>query len=576
MGLFKKISVKRKIMIAFSLGMLVLFAALCALFFRMASSYATDMSRRSLMQTTSILQERTEDLYHSYNNQTVMLYHMNSINYLGNKEKEQQHYDDIVRDIASIFDTSKGAFSIYLQTENNQYYRGTQIQNIDEHIKTNISKVRERSGRLAWLSVTELHPYSGKKTQYFVMSRIIYSKELNEVASLWLIVQPTVLNDIFAKTSFIDGAQVFLSNRDNSMFYPDNVANDQAEKALYSIPDNERSGGFETQKLLVVYRKSYDTQWSCVSVAPKSQIFNHLRVIVLYFAIFMVFCILLIIILFKLLNHIVFLPLNDMVRGVDNVAQGDLTTQIPQQYVDEMGILANHFNIMVLRVSSLLTEVKQQEAEKNNYRMQSLMMQMSPHFIYNTLNTIKWIAVINKQNQIAKLIDSLIQIFKNMTNKTDDNNTVKDEIAFLESYIHIQRARYTSFNVSFEMQDGVESLSIKRFLLQPIVENAIIHGVKDKPDSEIKIAIYRENQNLYIDVIDNGAGFDMNSDNKNKSETESKKRNHIGIENVVQMIKLEHGDEYGLIINSSPGSGTHVKYTLPVIENHSGDGGEKL
>lgn len=141
--------------------------------------------------------------------------------------------------------------------------------------------------------------------------------------------------------------------------------------------------------------------------------------------------------------------------------------------------------------------------------MQALMMQMSPHFIYNSLNTIKWIAVINKQENIRQMIESLIQIFMNMSKRTDENNTIRDEMELLQNYANIQKARFLNFDLMIRADEDTMDLQIKRFLLQPIVENAIIHGLNQSEKiGMICIRVYQDKY-LHVEITDNGVGFEV-------------------------------------------------------------------
>jgi len=224
--------------------------------------------------------------------------------------------------------------------------------------------------------------------------------------------------------------------------------------------------------------------------------------------------------------------------------------------------LTDHFNTMVRKVNHLMENVKEEEKEKNEFKMQALMMQMSPHFIYNSLNTIKWIAVINKQENIRQMIESLIQIFMNMSKRTDENNKIRDEMELLQNYANIQKARFLNFDLVIQADEDTMDLPVKRFLLQPIVENAIIHGLNQSEKiGLISIRVYQDGY-LHVEITDNGVGFEV-SQLKEKREPDTR-HTRIGLENVQQMLKLEYGDPYGMKIESALGKGTKVSYLLPI------------
>ena len=205
-----------------------------------------------------------------------------------------------------------------------------------------------------------------------------------------------------------------------------------------------------------------------------------------------------------------------------------------------------------------------QKTQKNRQKLRVLSAQLTPHFIYNALNTIKWVAVLNHQENIQKLIESLNYVLMNAARDDEAGYCVEDELKLVENYAVIQKARFMNFELVIEKDENCLTCRIRKFVLQPIIENAVIHGLgrgKIK-NTEIKVKVWAD-ENLHIIVEDQGVGFDVEEWRQKPGKKEG--HTNIGIHNVEEMIRMEYGENYGMWIESSPGAGTKVTYLLPVI-----------
>lgn len=195
--------------------------------------------------------------------------------------------------------------------------------------------------------------------------------------------------------------------------------------------------------------------------------------------------------------------------------------------------------------------------------MLALVSQLKPHFVYNALNTIKWMAVLNHQQNIQHLTESLIHVFMNAAKVDDENYCIRDELELVKNYAIIQKARFMNFELIIDAQPESLDCRIRKFLLQPIIENAIVHGLNrgKVKNTDIKISVWLDGY-LCITVRDEGVGFDVEKWRESKEVKDE--HTNIGLHNVEQIIHLEYGDPYRLEIESAPGCGTTMKYILPI------------
>lgn len=265
------------------------------------------------------------------------------------------------------------------------------------------------------------------------------------------------------------------------------------------------------------------------------------------------------------------IPIKNLILTMKIVENGNFDTAIEVKSSDELYQLGNAFNRMVKKVQNLIVERNLKEKEKNEAEMEALQAQINPHFISNTLSTIRFMAMIAKVDNIKEMTEAFINIVTSSFNRNSRFHTIETEIHVLESYIHIMQVRYgNKFAVSIEASDEVKSFYVLKMLIQPIVENAIVHGLSDSEgDGEIAVRFKKENETLLVEVEDNGVGIDEEKIQKVLTEDHRSKKGFtgLGINNVDQRIKLNHGNDFGLSIESELDCYTLFKIKLPLI-NH--------
>lgn len=247
---------------------------------------------------------------------------------------------------------------------------------------------------------------------------------------------------------------------------------------------------------------------------------------------------------------------------------------------DEIASLYDDLNLMKESLKNLIDEVyvekirgeqlkiKQQEAQ-----FKVLASQINPHFLYNTLETIRMKAYCNNQKEIADLVKMLGKIMRRNLEATDKEVTIKSEIELLENYLKIQQARFGD-KVDYECNAEIDdSKLILPLLIQPVVENAFVHGIeKSLTNGKITINIFEEQKHTVIEIRDDGVGMDEEQLQKLRdkiSSVDNNAKKSIGLTNVNQRIKIFYGDEYGMYIESIKGKGTDVILTLPILEGDS-------
>lgn len=263
-------------------------------------------------------------------------------------------------------------------------------------------------------------------------------------------------------------------------------------------------------------------------------------------------------------------PIMRLIEHMEVISSGNFSRNPAIESNDELGIIGRQINEMSSHVSDLMENRIRDEQEKMHLEIKMLQAQINPHFLYNTLDSIKWIATMQHNAGIVRVVSALSSLLKNMAKGFNEKVTVRQELDFLDNYITIEKIRYIElFDVEIKVDDPLlYDAGIIKLTLQPIVENSIFSGIEPSGNPGlIEIHIFSREQVLYISIRDNGVGISKENIDRMLTDTSRVTRNYmsgIGLPNVDRRIKLVYGQEYGLAIDSEVGVYTCVTVSLPL------------
>lgn len=234
---------------------------------------------------------------------------------------------------------------------------------------------------------------------------------------------------------------------------------------------------------------------------------------------------------------------------------------------DEIGHLNRAFVRMSDNIRNLFDKLDRESREKEQYRYESLRAQLNPHFLFNTLTSIRWMALIRGADNIADSIDALASVLKYSLSRGDEEATLKEELENIKNFIYIHNLRYQDQCIlEIDIMEEMEELRMMKFILQPIVENAIIHGMcKDKKELNIRVYGYVEEETLLLFVEDDGIGITKEAVEAFTTSKSGGRMTGIGLKNVDTCIRMNYGEQYGLTVEGMKKGGTCVTYRLPVL-----------
>jgi two-component system sensor histidine kinase YesM len=260
-------------------------------------------------------------------------------------------------------------------------------------------------------------------------------------------------------------------------------------------------------------------------------------------------------------------PLAKLKNKLDLIGKGKPSLLFSEKANDEIEALEQSFNNMVLRIEDLIQKNNLEKEKQRELELTALQAQINPHFVYNTLDAIAWIAKLKKQGDIERMVMALATFFRISLHKGEKFITLAEEIQLVESFVSIEQLRFPDkVEIIYDIPEDIKNCLILKIILQPLVENAIKHGISNKEGKgEIRITGCRAGNDLKLEVIDNGVGFELDASDV-QIAPKNIQQSGYGLRNVDERIKLEYGADYGLIFKSEKNKGTRVTLTLKVHE----------
>ena len=257
-------------------------------------------------------------------------------------------------------------------------------------------------------------------------------------------------------------------------------------------------------------------------------------------------------------------PVNDLSAAMGEVERGEFDVRLATKREDELGRLAGSFNHMVAEYKDYLDRSVQRQKELNDAQLRMMQAQLNPHFLYNTLDSVKWMAVTSGERQIADLATDLADLLRAAIS-ADEFITLEKELELVERYVEIQLVRFGDrFTCEVDAPERYRSCLLPKLVLQPIVENAIIHGVAEREDGYIKLTATEQGGDLLIFVCDNGCGMPQALVEQLNAGDLHIAGGHLGLNNVNSILRLHYGPQYGISASATENEGSRVCLRLPL------------
>lgn len=328
-------------------------------------------------------------------------------------------------------------------------------------------------------------------------------------------------------------------------------------------PDKETSLNYLKEHYVCIEKKIEDTKWNFCLYQPKEELEKSVWTLLLGNIPVLLLCLLLILLLGYFFSRKMVERLEQLTENMNQINLGLRKVTVVSQSKDEIGVLVRTFTRMMDEINKLISQVYEAKIKLQKTEMKALQAQINPHFLYNSLSIINWKALEADNEEISRITLALSTYYRTSLNKGETMTIAANEIRNIDAYLQIQLIMHdNSFQVIKEIQEAALSYSVPKLILQPLVENAIEHGldVSEKEEKWLKISVCKEKDALIMAVEDNGMGM---SEEQAKSIITYRSKGY-GVRNVNDRITLLYGEEYHLRVKSRQGEGCRIEIVIPV------------
>ena len=582
------------------MNMIVLFSALilCALFVFLGISIR-ETQKAVLMNSTEYTKQLIEqvnsdiDAYISYmeNISTIVVTNMDAREYLSDTDLEEQRetilYNRMLSQFETILNMREDIYNIAIYGENDKVILNYGNQRINPNVNVKTMKWYEKAikadGRRV-LSSSHVQNLVYDDYKWVVtLSKAIRTKETGEILGALLVdLNYSSITRLCQKINIGNKGYVFIIDENGEVIYHpkqqliytglrrEKIAEILASKDDYFIAE------VDDEEKLYTMSTSEKTGWTVVGVANINELFARKKETQKIYLAWTLLLLLSAFVIAVLFSDKLTKPITELRNSMKEVEKGNFDgIKLDDSGDSEIGMLHRSFNIMTDEIQNLMKDKIKNQKEKYKLELKALQSQINPHFLYNTLDSIVWMAEGGNNREVVIMTASLAKLLRQSISNEEEFVTIEQEVGYVKSYLTIQKMRYRdqlTFNI--DVDPDIFSYQIIKLTLQPLVENAIYHGIKYRDTKgTITIKGHATETDILLQIIDNGIGMDEEMllhifDKRDKHG----KNNGVAIENVNRRIKLHYGEKYGLTYKSKVNEGTIVSILIPKEEGVHKDG----
>ncbi|MBO3443384.1 sensor histidine kinase [Clostridium sp. CCUG 7971] len=334
---------------------------------------------------------------------------------------------------------------------------------------------------------------------------------------------------------------------------------------IKEIDNNTSIGKINGKKFIITSKGISYASWDLLGIIPYSFIYSSCTDIYITYALVAIAMLALSIFIAIIIHKSITKPINEIVYTMNNVEESTIGEEMIISGNDEISFIMQKYNEMSKKLKVLIHTVKLREKEKREVTLRMLQAQINPHFLFNTLGSLRYVAIMNNDNTVGSGLEALAKLLRSIILNKDEFISVNQEIENVKNYITIQKIRYgDSFNIEYFIDESILEEKILKFILQPIVENCILHGFEEANDTnDIKIKLYDGGEFIHFEIIDNGIGID--EERLEEGNFNIDKFAGIGVKNIKERLNLYYEGVYIFEITSKYQNGTITKIVIPKI-----------
>jgi two-component system sensor histidine kinase YesM len=500
--------------------------------------------------------------------------------------------DKLIEQLGTIIDTRQDIVSVALFTSQGELVTGLPMKEMRNNTKLTeqswFKNALENPNHLSFSLPHIQNLYKGQYTWVVSMSKGITITRNHETiqAVVMIDVNFKTIDDLCRRVNLGKKGYVYIIDESagNMIYHPQQqliyagLKYENVEQALKYTFGNymEESNG---EKKLITIKTVNNIGWKIIGVSYMDEIVTTRKEISGFISWLLLFVLVFVLLISAFMSAKISQPIKRLEKSMRKVEQGEFDIHIAVRGDDEVGRLSRRFNLMVVRIRLLMEQSTREQEAIRKSELEVLQSQINPHFLYNTLNSVVRMAGSGKSEDVITMITSLSKFFRISLSRGKHIITVQEELEHIRNYLIIQKIRYKN-KFKYEITTEDEALSCKtlKLILQPLVENAIYHGIEMMADQGfIRISASVVNGRLLFQVCDNGLGIPGGKLREllSGSGVKSDEGSGVGVKNVHERIQLTYGAEYGLEIESELEEGTTVKLWIPLVKEEDKGGGEE-
>lgn len=569
---YKNISIKKKLLLLFFVQIIIPIVFIGFLSYFKFSDVLKEQSKSYSQDILRLIELRFDDLNSNMNSLTLQLLYDNRIyNYLKTSNSTTSfNYDNYLycKNIVRDYILSKNEVDSICLIDKNQNYVYFDSDRGKPSIKEQLpydyvfNKACTSKGKLTWITTKK-----NDKVDNIYVARVIYDRDdFTPTGLIVLMIKKDYLESVYKDLSSESTKNISILTEKNEDILS---RNNWSTKYIKNLKFNGSRGYGIYNKTLITYVKLKEPNFNIIYHIPLNQLYSKINNLKSEFLIIISWSIL-ILSLFSIMTATDFTkPIKELVLGMKKFEKEGKHEDLIVNRNDELGYLSESFNNMSKKLDHLMNMIYKEELTRKEAELKSLQAQINPHFLYNTLENINWMAQLNGVNEISDMVTSLASIMEATIGRDHKLITLREELTYIDNYISILKYRFEDkLNLIKDISEDTKQALIPKLLIQPIIENAIYHGIENiDRKGEIKIHTSLNESILTIEVIDNGVGMtedELKELNLNIESQENENiKKSIGLINVNKRIKLFYGNDYGLKILSKYNEFTSVSLSVP-------------
>ncbi len=500
-------------------------------------------------------------------------------NYLFNEKQSEQEKererDRIIAQFQTIMDSRSDIYNIAAVAENGRSILNDGQARFTEYIDIyEESWYKQAMEKKGGMSISSSHVQNAIEDSYkwvITLSKALVNYNTGENEGVFFVdLNYRSISELCSNNKIGNKGYIFILDEEGKIVYH------PKQQLLYGglIHENiseimlSKEDYFVSGENLYTLSKSYKTGWTVVGVVNTEELFKNNKKAESMYLIVSIVLLTGVLLISSVISKEITKPIRQLRDSMSMVEEGEfekanvsITTQ------NEIGSLANSFNVMTEKIHTLMEQNMYEQRQKRKNEMKALQAQINPHFLYNTLDSIIWMSEAGRNDEVVLMTSALARLLRQSISNDREQVTIAEEVDYVKSYLTIQKMRYKDkLEYSIHVSPEISKVKIIKFALQPLVENAIYHGLKYKETrGNLIIRGYKEGEKAYIIIEDDGAGIPAEIKAHIFEERKKEKgRKGVGAPNVQKRLQLYYGPEYGLTYQDREGGGTVVVVTVPL------------